>query len=177
MKLPLENQRVKKIIDYYCNGNELQFSKEINISQPRINRLFSLDSRSNKYPVVSFEIIQAIINKFINIDSTWLITGKGEMLRSNTDNKAINTERDYNKLPIEEKLNILYHETLDLKKQNEKLKMLSETLLDDHMELKEINRGNILFMEILLNTFMEEFKISLKSDIKTEVDSILRKIN
>lgn len=83
MELPIENQRVKKIIEYFCNGNELQFSKEIKISQPRINRLFSIDSRSGKFPMVSFEIIQAIINKYIDVDSEWLITGKGSMLKEN----------------------------------------------------------------------------------------------
>ncbi|MBA4318789.1 MAG: peptidase S24 [Flavobacterium sp.] len=61
----------------YCDGNELRFSKEIGISQPRINRLFSTDPRSGKYPVVSFEIIQAIINKYIILSAEWLISGRG----------------------------------------------------------------------------------------------------
>lgn len=77
MELPIENQRVKKVIDMYCDGNELRFSKEISISQPRINRLFSLDPRSGKYPIVSFEIIQAIINKYIFLSAEWLISGRG----------------------------------------------------------------------------------------------------
>src|SRR5690554_475991 len=85
MDLPIENQRVKKIIEYYFQGNENQFSKEINVSQPRINRLFSLDNRSNKYPQVSFDIIQSIINKFININPEWLIVGRGEMLKQDKD--------------------------------------------------------------------------------------------
>lgn len=77
MELPIENQRVKKVIDMYCDGNELRFSKEIGISQPRINRLFSPDPRNNKYPIVSFEIIQAIINKYIILSAEWLISGRG----------------------------------------------------------------------------------------------------
>lgn len=88
MDLPIENQRVKKIIDHYFNGNENQFSKEIGVSQPRINRLFSLDSRNNKYPLVSFDIIQSIINKFININPEWLIVGRGDMEKS--------VEREFN---------------------------------------------------------------------------------
>ncbi|UCA61694.1 peptidase S24 [Chryseobacterium rhizoplanae] len=81
MLLPIENQRIKDLINYFCDGNELQFSREIGISQPRINRLFSTDPRSGKYPIVSFEIIQSIINKFIDVNSEWLIIGKGEMLK------------------------------------------------------------------------------------------------
>lgn len=80
--LPIENQRVKNVIDFTTKGNVLQFSKEIGISQPRINRLFSIDTRSGKYPLVSFEIVQAIINKFVNINAEWLLTGEGEMLKN-----------------------------------------------------------------------------------------------
>ncbi len=89
MNLPDENQRVKNVIDYFCNGNELQFSKEVGITQPRINRLFNIDTRNNKYPIVSFEIIQAIINKYVGVDSEWLIIGRGEMLKSKTIESVI----------------------------------------------------------------------------------------
>jgi phage repressor protein C with HTH and peptisase S24 domain len=81
MNLPAENKRVKEIIEYYCDGNENQFSKEIKISQPRINRLFSMDSRSGKFPLLSFEIAQAIINKFINVNPEWLMVGQGSMFK------------------------------------------------------------------------------------------------
>lgn len=86
MDLPIENQRVKKIIDFYCQGNENQFSKEIGVSQPRINRLFSLDVRSGKYPQVSFDIIQSIINKFINLNPEWVIVGRGSMHKEQQSN-------------------------------------------------------------------------------------------
>lgn len=85
MELPIENQRVKILIDEYCDGNELRFSKEIGISQPRINRLFSLDPRSGKFPIVSFEIIQAIINKYITLSAEWLISGRGN-IETSADN-------------------------------------------------------------------------------------------
>ncbi|ADX66869.1 hypothetical protein [Weeksella virosa] len=81
MDLPIENQRIKEIINFYCKGNINQFSKEIGISQPRINRLFSIDNRNGKYPLTSFEITQAIINKFIDVNPEWLLTGRGDMLK------------------------------------------------------------------------------------------------
>ena len=40
MVLPIENQRVKEVINLKAGGNVLKFSKEIGISQPRITRLF-----------------------------------------------------------------------------------------------------------------------------------------
>ena len=89
MDLPIENQRVKEIINFVTNGNVLQFSNLIGISQPRLNRLFTIDKRNNNYPLVSFEIIQAIINKFLNINAEWLITGKGEMLKTKSKENVI----------------------------------------------------------------------------------------
>lgn len=99
--IPIENQRVKRVIDFTTNGNVLQFSKEIGISQPRINRLFTIDSRSGKYPLVSFEIVQAIINKFVNIDAEWLILGKGDMLKLHNNNEVDKglPVINYNRLP------------------------------------------------------------------------------
>ena len=64
MELPVENKRVRQIIEYFCRGNELQFSREIGVSQPRINRLFAKDSRNNRFPLVSFDIVKAILKKF-----------------------------------------------------------------------------------------------------------------
>lgn len=81
MDLPIENQRLKDVINHTCNGNISKFSNEIGVSQPRISRLFSIDRRSGRYPTISFDILQATINKFIFINSEWLITGKGEMLK------------------------------------------------------------------------------------------------
>lgn len=92
MGLPEENKRVKKLIDLYCKGNINQFSKLINVSQPRINRLFNLDQRSGKYPIVSFDIAQSIINKFIDVNAEWLLIGEGEMLKSTTDHPQMENE-------------------------------------------------------------------------------------
>ncbi|KVV14825.1 S24 family peptidase [Flavobacterium sp. TAB 87] len=82
MEIPVENQRIRTIIELFCDGSENQFSKEIGISQPRINRLFHLDVRNGKYPVVTFDIIKAIINKFVGLSAEWLITGVGEIRKS-----------------------------------------------------------------------------------------------
>ena len=88
MDLPDENRRLKKVIDWACNGNILKFSSEIGVSQPRISRLFSIDNHNGKYPLISFEILQTIINKFIEVNSEWLLTGKGEMLKKDSEKKT-----------------------------------------------------------------------------------------
>ncbi len=96
--LPPENQRVKKIIGFYCKDNVLLFSKEIGISQPRLNRLFNIDKRNGIYPSPSFDIAQAILLKYRNIDADWLLTGQGQMFKLYqtplTDN-AVGISEDY----------------------------------------------------------------------------------
>lgn len=97
MSLPSDNQRIKDVIEFYCDGNELLFSREIGISQPRINRLFKIDPRSDKYPAPSYEIVQAIINKFVEINPRWLLTGKGDPDFGNSnykDNCKVNCKDD-----------------------------------------------------------------------------------
>ena len=82
MDIPAENERLKWIIEKYYDGNQNQFSKDIGISQPRINRLFSVDPRTDKYPVVSYDIAQAVINKFIDkVSAEWFLTGIGQPLK------------------------------------------------------------------------------------------------
>ncbi|WP_395075330.1 hypothetical protein [Flavobacterium sp.] len=100
MGIPIENKRVRDIIELFCNGNELQFSKEIGISQPRINRLFSVDIRNNKYPLVTIDIIKAIINKYINVNVEALITGHGDILKGKleTSKKVVADANDSEKL-------------------------------------------------------------------------------
>lgn len=82
MELPVENKRVRQILEYFCRGNELQFSREIGVSQPRINRLFAKDSRNNRFPLVSFDIVKAILKRFEEVSPDWLVMGYGEMLRN-----------------------------------------------------------------------------------------------
>lgn len=85
MILPKENARIRKVIEHFCNGNELQFSREIGISQPRINRLFTKDPRNGRYPVVTFNIVKSILERFKDVSSDWLVTGQGEMLRKQNE--------------------------------------------------------------------------------------------
>lgn len=80
MELPIENFRVKQVIDFTTNGNELEFSTQIGISQPRINRLFHKNENGN-YPMVTLPIIKSIANKYKNISLDWLVLGNGTMLR------------------------------------------------------------------------------------------------
>ncbi len=80
-KLPESNKRLLQLIDYKAKGSIYKFAQSIGLSHQLINRLFNIDKRSGKYPELSYKIIDAIANKFADVNLNWLITGKGPMLR------------------------------------------------------------------------------------------------
>ncbi len=78
MQIPDINLRVRQIIDLKTNGNVKKFAESINIKQQSINRLFNIDTRTGKYPIVTTEILVAITEMYVDVDSKWLLIGKGE---------------------------------------------------------------------------------------------------
>jgi hypothetical protein len=78
MKNTIFFKRILPIIEFHNIKSVNSFAKDyLNYeSSEKINRL----KDENKKP--SFEILDDISNKFESIDMNWLITGKGEMLRS-----------------------------------------------------------------------------------------------
>ena len=166
MSLPIENQRVKEVIIFTTKGNELQFSKEIGVSQPRINRLFTIDKRSGKYPLVSFEIIQAIINKFVNINSEWLLTGKGSMLKEEETKKAALQD-----LPAanDELVELLREKAV---MQEEKITLLTEkatmlqTIIKEKEEKETMYKERIATLEEKLYSYATISKEQLKGKSK-----------
>ncbi|MFP4461613.1 MAG: hypothetical protein ACLFQE_05390, partial [Thermotogota bacterium] len=57
-----------------------------------MNRLFHFDERrkEKRYPTPSYDILQAIANKFEMLDTNWLFTGQGQMFKVNMDGLVIN---------------------------------------------------------------------------------------
>ena len=84
--LPEFNQRIKSIVDHFAKGNVSKFVRYLqdqgqDISQQKFNRLFNIDTRTQKYPGVSTDVVTAITEVFPEIDNTWLLTGEGDMLK------------------------------------------------------------------------------------------------
>lgn len=88
MDLPYANRKVYELIQEETNGNVKAFAKNINVSQQSLNRIFCIDKRNGKYPSVSNEIKQGIIDAygkdeiwFISDKGTPILYGEGEMLK------------------------------------------------------------------------------------------------
>lgn len=85
--LPPVNQRIKNLIERVSNGNVTDFSKRLGYDKPqKVNRLFKIDDRTEKYPVPSTEMLEDISNVFdISLDQ--LI--KGTVLTQSKPQKAV----------------------------------------------------------------------------------------
>ncbi len=98
--LPMINERVKKLIDYYANGSVKRFSEIIKLANSqKLNRVFNIDKRNNEYPEVSSDILLSVANMFPEVNSDWLLTGKGSMLKEETKDILPGVNYEYKGAP------------------------------------------------------------------------------
>lgn len=86
--IPEINKRLKQVVDYQSSGSVNKFSKLINVSQQKLNRVFSIDKRTGKYPTIPTEIFVKLTEYCDEINVTWILSGKGEMLISEKKNNS-----------------------------------------------------------------------------------------
>jgi len=124
MEIPKINSRIAEIIDFKSGGSRNKFSESIGLAQQTINRLFNLDKRTNKYPVATTDILVAITEMYVDVDARWLLTGVGEMLKSDivTPGTTSNQTADATVDKLIKEVKELSAENAVLKLENEKLK-------------------------------------------------------
>lgn len=93
MEMPKINNRVQQLIDIYANRSVKKFAESIGIPQQTVNRLFNIDTRTKKYPVATTELLVSILEKYVEVDANWLLTGRGKM-KSSTTPATTETEQD-----------------------------------------------------------------------------------
>lgn len=80
MKNILEiNERISYLIDFKANKNKKKFAEMIGFAPQVISNIVS--GRKSK---PSFDVLNSISSSFVDINSEWLLTGKGEMLKGET---------------------------------------------------------------------------------------------
>lgn len=72
------NERIMQLVDFKANKNQKKFAEMINFAPQVISNIVS--GRKSK---PSFDVLNAILSSFVDIDANWLITGQGEMLKTN----------------------------------------------------------------------------------------------
>jgi len=106
------NQRIEQIINY-LNLNPNSFSKSIGLSG---NSTISRIIKGQTTP--SYETLSMIYTKYDWIDVRWLMTGEGEMIRADQDQKDESIDVLKDKITYQEGLIKTLKETLDMINEN-----------------------------------------------------------
>ena len=72
------NQRIKEIVNQLFDGNKASFAKQVNV---RPTTLYNCLKKENP-SMPSGEILEKIVAKIEDLSAEWLLTGKGEMLKT-----------------------------------------------------------------------------------------------
>lgn len=101
--MPYANRKVYELIQSETDGNVRAFAKSINVSQQSLNRIFCIDKRNGKYPSISNDIKQGIINVY-GKDEIWFITDTDvngyEMLKNEKNEVSTKDGTNYLLVPI-----------------------------------------------------------------------------
>lgn len=78
------NERIKIIVDKFANGKNTELARILSTSEANIRNY-----TSNVMP--KFDILSRIVTSF-DISPEWLLTGKGNMLREQTESSSTQTD-------------------------------------------------------------------------------------
>jgi plasmid maintenance system antidote protein VapI len=127
-----ENDRIREVIKYI--GKSINsIAKEIKVSQPTLKACVD----GNNKP--SFDTIQKLILAYPQINSTWLLAGKGEMLLTN-EIKTTEIEIVNEIISNSRQIEYLYQRIVDV-----------DILIKDYLKVPEINDFVKQAAEILNN--------------------------
>jgi hypothetical protein len=122
------NERLRKILNTEFEGNVSEMARRYGIPQPTLNNI--VGNRTSK---PSFDNIERLVNSDETINTRWLITGKGAMLK---------TEKNPIVVPPEDNNNLLdrYEKVI---RENERLKVEIEQLKNNTDRISDANSYTI----------------------------------
>lgn len=120
------NERILKIIEYFHEGSVENFAEYINIPEPKLKKILQVNEKTRRYPEPSYKILFFILKNYPQINSSWFIWGKGEMLLKDVFDKLCN--------PIEKRLN----SQLEAKSEEIKALLIENGRLSEKIRLYKI---------------------------------------
>jgi len=79
------NLRLVTLVQHFSKGNAAAFARSIHVAQQRFDRLLKPDKKNGNYPMVKYEMTDAILDKYPSVQSDWLFSGKGTMINTVDD--------------------------------------------------------------------------------------------
>ena len=155
-------------------GSIYAFSKNIELSQPRINSLFHVSEKTGKYPTIQSDVIEAILKKY-TLNTPWFYTGFGSMLKNipeNSENLSKQSTSEERNNSIDELINQKIEKTV-----MENLDRTIDTILKNMKEiLKDQNQSNTNNLKILIEAVMSIVKEEDKEEIKNKLVALKKNV-
>ena len=136
------NDRIQYLIDSQYNGNKKKFAEKIGFAPQVVSNIVS--GRKTK---PSFDVLSAISSTIDDVNSEWLLTGEGEMLKKDAETSTTTQEppavyqaSNSNKLEsrLLELLEQKDQEIAELKKElNHKNDLECQRMAESYKKLKE----------------------------------------
>jgi phage repressor protein C with HTH and peptisase S24 domain len=82
----LVSKRLSLLVDHISNGNEKKFAESIGVKPAVINNYTTGKQQSKP----GFEVMSKILDRYPHVNIDWLITGYGEMLKTEKKNNPFN---------------------------------------------------------------------------------------
>ncbi len=87
-------ERIKTLIDTLSDGNVSAFCRTVGVKQPTMNTI--IGTRQNN---PSYDVLHNIINaESLSISAEWLLTGRGEMLKTSAPSAREQPSEEYSRL-------------------------------------------------------------------------------
>lgn len=90
------NKRLVSVLNYFFDGNVSEMARKTNVPQPTLNNIVA-----NRLSKPSTENLSRIANLIELLNTGWLLTGEGEMLRTATDDSAADKQKALPLIPFE----------------------------------------------------------------------------
>lgn len=90
------NKRLVDILEYFFDGNVSEMARKTGVLQPTLNNIVA-----NRKSKPSADNLTKIANSIESLNSEWLLTGEGEMLRTVTDDTAADKQKALPLIPFE----------------------------------------------------------------------------
>ena len=90
------NKRLVCVLNYFFDGNVSEMARKTNVPQPTLNNIVA-----NRLSKPSTENLSRIANSIELLNTGWLLTGEGEMLRTATDDSAADKQKALPLIPFE----------------------------------------------------------------------------
>ena len=126
-------QRINKLVKYFSNGNNSDFATKIGVSEANIRNYI------NDRAEPKFNILEKIAINF-EINYEWLLTGKGEMLKSIVSNKNLEPEANFEEIQGLTDVALYDVQFLEekLKKANKRIKILEDLNESYKLEINDL---------------------------------------